>query len=153
MSSPATASGSCLCGAVRFTVTLPTAYCAHCHCSMCRRNHGAAYVTWFGVRRDRLVLEAGAGALTRYASSEHGTRSFCSRCGSSLFCDHADQPDRVNVVLAAMHAPIDREPQLHAFFDSRAPWIAIADDLPRLGGKTGFEPLPGGRSRAPFASV
>jgi len=41
-----------------------------------------------------------------------------------------------------MNEPIDREPQLHTYFDSRASWITLEDDLPRLGGKTGFEPLP-----------
>lgn len=41
--------GGCLCGAVRYVITLPTKWCAHCHCSMCRRAHGAAFVTWAGV--------------------------------------------------------------------------------------------------------
>jgi hypothetical protein len=109
---------------------------------MCRRNHGAAFVTWFGVGTDQLTIDEGSAYLVRHASSEHGSRSFCSRCGSSLFCDHSDQPGRVNVVLAAMEAPIDREPEVHTFFDSRAPWITLADSLPRLGGKTGVEPLP-----------
>ena len=37
--------GGCLCGDVRFTVDWPSKWIAHCHCSMCRRAHGAAYVT------------------------------------------------------------------------------------------------------------
>jgi hypothetical protein len=48
----------------------------------------------------------------------------------------------VDIALGAMHEPIDRQPQLHTYFDSRALWITVEDDLPRLGGKTGFEPLP-----------
>jgi hypothetical protein len=40
-----------------------------------------------------------------------------------------------------MDGPIDRRPQVHAYFDSRAPWVTVGDDLPRLGVKTGFEPL------------
>jgi hypothetical protein len=74
-----TVTGGCLCGTVRFTVRLPTAFCGHCHCSMCRRNHGAAYVTWVAVPRDQLSIEQGLGELTRYESSLHGSRSFCSR--------------------------------------------------------------------------
>jgi hypothetical protein len=136
------ASGSCLCGAVRFTVGLPSLYCAHCHCSMCRRNHGAAYVTWFGVPRAALTLDAGEKDLVRYESSEHGSRSFCGRCGSSLFCENTLHPDRVDIPLAAISGPIDRAPQFHVFFDSRAPWVKIGDALPRLGGKSGVEPLP-----------
>ena len=142
MSVPEKASGSCLCGAVRFTASLPSLFCAHCHCSMCRRNHGAGYVTWFAVPRAQLVVESGADQLVCYASSEHGSRSFCRRCGTSLFCDNAAHPDRVDIPLATVNGPIDRVPQAHVFFDSRADWVAVADELPRLGGKSGLEPLP-----------
>jgi len=133
--------GSCLCGAVRFSVTLPTLFCGHCHCSMCRRNHGAGFVTWFAVPRAQLDVEAGSEELRRFASSEHGSRRFCARCGSALFCENEAHPDQIDIPLANMEAPIDRPPQVHFFFDSRAEWVAVADDLPRLGGATGVEPL------------
>ncbi len=132
--------GRCLCGTVRFAFTLPTTFCVHCHCSMCRRNHGAAYVTWIGVRRDGFALVAGAECLARYASSDHGTRSFCTRCGSSLFCESKRNPDEVDVVLANVDDAIDRTPDAHIYFDDRAPWTQLGDDLPRLGGDTGTEP-------------
>jgi hypothetical protein len=135
-------SGGCLCGAVRFTVTLPTLFCAHCHCSMCRRNHGAGFVTWFAVPREQLAVDAGGDALTRYPSSDHGARSFCARCGSSLFCESSRHPEHVDIVLASVDGPIDRQPQFHAYFDHRAPWVVAADGLPRLGGATGLEPIP-----------
>jgi len=140
---PEPVSGACLCGAVRFRVTPPTLFCAHCHCSMCRRNHGAAFVTWFGIARERLALEAGEGALVRHASSEHGTRSFCGRCGSSLFCESTRHPDHVDVVLANLDGPIDRAPAMHVYFDSGADWADVRDELPRLGGPSGVELLAG----------
>lgn len=129
--------GSCLCGAVRFAIGLPTAFCAHCHCSMCRRAHGAGYVTWVGAPRSGFRLETGAGRLVRYRSSEHGMRSFCGVCGSSLFCELDTEPQIVDVVLANLDGPIDRAPQAHAYYDSRADWVRIDDDLPRLSGNGG----------------
>ncbi len=140
MSTPKSVSGSCLCGAVRFTTTLPSLGCVHCHCTICQRNHGAAFVTWFAVPPSALKLESGAEDLVRYASSEHGSRSFCRRCGSSLFCENSEHPERVDIPLAAMSGPIDRAPQLHLFYDSHARWTELADTLPRLGGVTGLEP-------------
>ncbi len=131
--------GSCLCGQVRFEISLPTLFCAHCHCTMCQRNHGAGYVTWFGVLRSQLRILEGKGALVDYRSSEHGTRSFCSRCGSSLFCENQQHPDRIDVVLANMAEAIDRAPQLHIHIDSKADWIELGDHLPRLGGESGTE--------------
>ena len=54
-----TVKGACLCGAVQFEVTLPTLGCCHCHCSICRRFCGAAYGTFFQVRRTHFRLLAG----------------------------------------------------------------------------------------------
>jgi hypothetical protein len=139
--SEATVSGSCFCGAVRFRIGLPTRGCAHCHCTMCRRAHGASYVTWIVVPYARFQLEAGESELTRFRSSDHGTRSFCSRCGSSLFCESTHHPDDIDIVLANLHGPIDRGPQVHVYYDDRAAWVAIGDELPRLGGITGLEPV------------
>ena len=134
-------SGACLCGAVRFRVQLPSLGCVHCHCTMCQRNHGAAFVTWFAVPPAALSVQSGADEVVRYASSTHGSRSFCRRCGSSLFCENAEHPERVDIPVAAMSEPIDRAPQLHVFYDSRAPWVSLSDSLPRLGGATGIEPI------------
>ena len=133
--------GSCLCSAVRFSVRLPSLFCGHCHCSLCRRNHGAGFVTWFGVTPESLTFESGEADLVRFQSTDHGTRSFCSRCGSSLFCVSTRHPERVDIVLANMQGAIDRAPQAHVFYGDRADWVAADDGLPRLGGATGFEPL------------
>lgn len=134
-------SGSCFCGAIGFRINLPTLFCGHCHCSMCRRSHGAGFVTWFAVPRSQFSLERGQAELVRFRSSDHGSRSFCIRCGSSLFCESSRHPDQVDIVLANMDGPIDRLPQVHIYFDDRAAWVAADDGLPRLGGATGLEPL------------
>ena len=95
---------------------------------------------------DPMVRGYQTADLVRLASSEHGSRSFCGRCGSSLLCESTHHPDRVDVVLANLHGPIDREPELHVYFDDRADWVRVDDGLPRLGGKTGLEPTGGGSS-------
>ena len=74
--------GACLCGAVRYQINGPLLDAGNCHCSMCRRNHGAGFVTWFAVPHERFAIEKGEAELVRFASSDHGTRSFCGRCGS-----------------------------------------------------------------------
>ncbi|MEA2624871.1 MAG: hypothetical protein QOD06_916 [Candidatus Binatota bacterium] len=138
-------SGSCFCGAVRFSVRPPTTFCGHCHCSMCRRVHGAAYVTWLAVPRGGFSLDRGDD-LERFSSSDHGTRSFCRRCGTPLFCESTHHPDVVDIVLASMHGPIDRKPESHIYFDDRVDWVSAHDDLPRLGGASGTEPIDMPRS-------
>jgi len=86
------------------------------------------------------LIERGSDQLTRYESSEHGSRSFCRRCGSSLFCVSARHPDIVDIPLANMDGGTDRLPESHIYFDDRASWTIVVDDLPRLGGPSGLEP-------------
>ncbi len=131
--------GSCFCGAVKFEIKLPTLFCGHCHCSMCRRPHGASFVTWTGVPPERFRITAGEQDVARFRSSEKGTRSFCRNCGSQMFCQ--TEPEVIDIALAALHGKIDRRPEEHYYYDSRADWTVVNDDLPKLGGKSGMEPL------------
>jgi hypothetical protein len=108
---------------------------------MCQRNHGAGFVTWFAVPRAQFSLDRGDAMLMRFDSSEHGARSFCGRCGSTLFCESTHHPENIDIVLANMKQPIDHLPQVHIFFDDRAAWTQVEDGLPRLGGPTGMEPV------------
>lgn len=141
MTKSKTASGECLCGAVRFEIDLPVKWCAHCHCSLCRRAHGAGYVTWVGVASDGFRVIAGEDELFDYESSPEAIRSFCGICGSSLFFESARWPGEVHVALASLKDPIDRAPQAHVFFSDKAEWVEIHDALPKKGGKTGLETL------------
>ncbi len=131
--------GACLCGAVAFHIELPTSACVHCHCTMCQRNHGAGYVTWIALPMAQLTFDQGEQELVRYESSAHGSRSFCSRCGTSLLCVSSQRPDEVDIPLANLVGEIDRKPQLHIYFSDRASWTHVDDGLPRLGGATGLE--------------
>ena len=136
---PSSVSGGCFCGEVKFEIELPTLFCGHCHCSMCRRPHGASFVTWTAVPPERFSITSGEENIAIYQSSENGTRSFCKTCGSQMFCQ--TDPEVIDIALAALHGKIDREPEAHYYFDSRADWTVVNDDLPKLGGETGVEPL------------
>jgi len=131
--------GSCFCGAIEFEIEMPTKVCGHCHCSMCRRPHGASFVTWVGVAPEHFRITTGKETLSTYQSSERGTRNFCRICGSQMFCQ--TDPDMIDVALAALHGKIDREPEVHWYYDSRADWTVVNDDLPKLGGENGTTPL------------
>ena len=86
--------GGCFCGAIRYEIDDGEYLAANCHCTMCQRGHGAGFVTWFVVPRSRFLLRKD-DTLVRYASSDHGVRSFCNRCGSSLFCESTKHPDEM----------------------------------------------------------
>ncbi len=132
MSEAAEFIGGCQCGEVRFSAKPPTLFCAHCHCDFCRRAHGAAFVTWFGVPEAQFGFLRGEDRVVWYASSRQGRRGFCSRCGSTLFYTSSLCPGEVHIALANMHGRIDRRPELHVFFDAHVDWFEFNDDLPRI---------------------
>jgi hypothetical protein len=76
-------SGQCLCGAVRLNVADPEHALSACHCATCRRWTGSALLT-LKTPAERLAIE-GEANIRSYASSEWAQRSFCSRCGTSLW--------------------------------------------------------------------
>jgi len=123
--------GSCFCGAVRFEVIPPTLWCAHCHCHMCQRAHGAAFVTWVGVPAQQVTITG--EQLRWFASSDQAERGFCASCGSSLFFRSQRWPGQVHVTRANFHGDIDRQPEGHAFYGSHVPWVTLGDELPRGG--------------------
>ncbi len=127
---PVMSSGSCLCGAVSFTATLPSKWVAHCHCTRCQRAHGAPFVTWAGFAASQVAV-AGAESLRWHVSEQGGSRGFCGNCGSPMFFKSERWAGELHIARALFHAPIDREPQAHVFDETRVPWVHLADDLPR----------------------
>ena len=121
--------GSCLCGAVRYEVHGVFAGAGHCHCSMCRKAHGAAFASWAFVDPDEFRWVAGREVIARYESSPDRARCFCSRCGSQLASEHHGRVGEV--VLASVDGDPGVAPGEHIFVKSKAPWHPITDSLPR----------------------
>ena len=119
------AHGRCLCGKVRFSVELPTLWCAHCHCGWCRQAHGAAYVTWFGVPAERCRYDSGQDRVRTYQSSPPSRRSFCGSCGTTFLFESSTWPGETHIALATMTDAIDREPQRHVFTEHRVSWATV----------------------------
>lgn len=72
--------GECLCGAVKFTAAVEKDEMGVCHCAMCRRWSGGAFM---GVSCAAVQVEDET-QLGVYQSSDWGERVFCKNCGSTL---------------------------------------------------------------------
>lgn len=125
MEKSANAAGSCLCGAIRFEFDFPSKWCAHCYCAMCRKAHGAGFVTWIGVEAKNFRITAGEQSLVTYQSSAKAVRKFCGQCGSSMFFESEKWPGEVHVALACVDTAVDREAKGNAFTDDKAHWVAL----------------------------
>ena len=124
--------GRCECGAVRFEVSGPIEEVCHCHCSQCRRLHGAAYATFAGVERSLFRYLSGKRAVRHYPSSSKNDRVFCGICGSSLFVDARDEPETRYLAMSTLEGDFEYPVAYHQFVCSKAPWHEIADDLEKF---------------------
>lgn len=126
-----TLEGGCLCGGLRFAVEGETSWCAHCHCHMCQKAHGAGYVTWVGVADQRFSVTRGDANLKWFDLSPGARRGFCGICGSSVFFRSSRWPGETHVTLANFDGPIDRQPQGHVNYASHVEWMPIDESLPK----------------------
>jgi hypothetical protein len=128
--------GRCLCGTVRYEVSCAIERATHCHCSMCRKTHGAAFGSYASVPAQHFRITQGAEAMCSYLSSPGITRSFCSQCGSPLtwLSEHGNYPGRVGFTLGTLDTPVEVARQRHIHVASKAPWYTIHDPLPQSEG-------------------
>lgn len=123
--------GSCLCGAVRLAARLPSKWVAHCHCTYCRRAHGAPFVTWAGFAEDQVEIDDARSQLRWYASSPGARRASCATCGSPMLFQSQRWPGEMHVARALLDDALDRLPAAHVFYETHVPWLGVADDLPK----------------------
>ncbi|MGB8339646.1 MAG: GFA family protein [Burkholderiales bacterium] len=139
--------GACLCGSVRYEVSAPLGTVEHCHCSMCRKAHGAAFSTNAVVPTAAFKVTSGAGFISEYVSSPNRRKCFCSKCGSQLFIRRIDGPEFTVVTLGTIEGEFVALPERHVFVESKAPWYRITDSLPQFSVYPGFEPPEGASSK------
>lgn len=123
--------GRCECGSVQYQVDGEINDFSHCHCSQCRRLHGAAFASYGGVVRSEFSYLSGQPDLTSYASSDDHTRVFCRICGSNILVELDDEPESVYLAMGTVNGDPKCPPGYHIFVGSKASWFEIHDDLPR----------------------
>jgi hypothetical protein len=128
--------GRCECSKVQYQVDGEIDDFSHCHCSQCRRLHGAAYATFGAVKRKAFSYVSGESETKSYASSASHGRVFCRHCGSNILVDLQTEPDSLYIAMGTVNGNPDLPPGYHIFVGSKAPWHTINDDLPA------FEELP-----------
>ena len=121
--------GHCECRRVRYEVDGDIKDFSHCHCSQCRRLHGAAFATFAGVSRDQFRYISGENATSVYASSASHGRVFCAECGSNILVALDQEPDVLYLSMSAIEGDPPRPQGYHIYVGSKAPWHEITDDL------------------------
>ena len=104
--------GGCLCGDVRIVATGRPYRVGLCHCLDCRKHHGALFQGFAIFPEDAVTITG--------ETRDYGGRSFCPRCGSSLFGRTGDE---VEVSLGALDDIDQLMPTYELWTVRREAWL------------------------------
>jgi hypothetical protein len=125
MTTPLT--GSCLCGAVRYTVSVPITELRACHCTHCQKASGAGGSV-------NAVIPSAAFRITQgtpkcYASAADSGRTlnryFCGACGSPIYSQRATALDTVVLRAGTIDGAGDMKITADIWTRSARPWAHI----------------------------
>ncbi len=138
--------GRCLCGQLQYEVSGDLAPVVNCHCSFCRRVHGAAFTTVAFLPKDAFSWLPPNGELGTFTTPGGNLRHFCACCSTPIL----NCRPGVNVaclVVSSLMEEFQPKPWFHVNTESKSPWPPITDDLPQ------FETWPTPEEVRAFAKV
>jgi len=122
-----TLAGGCMCGAIRYTLSVPVTELRACHCTACQKASGAAGSV-------NAVIPAAAfkltrGTLKRYDSLADSGRTlyrfFCGDCGSPIYSQRATALDTLVVRAGSLDDAGDMKITANIWTRSKRPWAHI----------------------------
>lgn len=132
------ATGSCLCGGVRYEVSGPLRDVLYCHCENCRRTHGH-YAAYTAARREDLTITE-SRTLKWYHTDKDVTpdvrRGFCSECGASIFWDPPGY-EHTCISAGTLDTPTGIKGAGHVCLSEAGDYYEISDGLDQWDGAPG----------------
>ena len=123
--------GSCLCGAVRYEIRGQLGPLMYCHCSLCRKANGTAFLAACAVASADFHVVEGSDALRGFRHESGAHRMFCGNCGSPIFSKRENMPETIRVRIGTLDTPLESKVTAHIFVGSKAEWHDILDAAPQ----------------------
>lgn len=127
--------GSCLCGAVRFTLKSTPKNAGFCHCRSCQKSTGSGYFPFLIAADADLEI---TGQITEYASigssGKQIKRGFCGTCGTTLFGRFELFPGYRTISASSLDNPSEFNPQLSMWIQDKQSWDTLNMSLKHFHG-------------------
>jgi hypothetical protein len=123
--------GQCLCGKVRFEVSVSLGDVRLCYCELCRRANGTVFSANVRVPVTSYKLLSGRELIREYESSPGAFRAFCSICGSPVFARVITDPETIRVRLGTLAKSAQATVTAHVWVQSKPDWYSIEGALPQ----------------------
>lgn len=116
---------SCFCGDIRARLRGEPFWINYDHDDDCRKAIGSPLSLWVGYRPSQFCLLAGAPAT--FSKTRGVTRSFCSRCGTSIGYEDEGIADELYLTIGFFDRPEKFRPAVHGYWSMRLPFVEFAD--------------------------
>lgn len=128
--SKSTLSGSCLCGAVTFTVSGEERHFYHCHCQRCRKASGTGHASNLFVRGP-VTWHSGEELVRTFKlpDAQRFSNTFCTRCGGRV-PRFVEEFQVAFIPAGSLDDEPGMQPEARVFTGSRASWSCASGDLP-----------------------
>jgi hypothetical protein len=122
-----TLNGSCLCGAIRYSVRTHVTELRACHCTNCQKISGSGgTVNAIIPSKDFYIVQGTPKRYTKAADSGRVLhRYFCADCGAAIYSQREIAPERVVVRAGAFDNPPPMKLTAHIWTKSARNWDAI----------------------------
>jgi len=124
---PASYTGGCQCGAVRYEVTGEPLTLYACHCTACQTQSGSAFGLTMKLPREGFRITKGKPkSFIAYADSgkeKHGY--FCGDCGTRIYGDAPSKPEIVSLKPGTLDDTGWLRPIGNMWTNSAQPWVPV----------------------------
>ena len=137
MSDKIFATGGCLCGDIKYTITAAPLRMGQCHCDDCRKATGTGHASNAFFDKDAVSIEGQASSYD--SNTDTGsviTRFFCPNCGSRLFGTSSVATNMMSVSAGTIDDSSWFKADVIVYNKRKPEWDIMAKDIPT------FEEMP-----------
>ncbi|MCZ6629479.1 MAG: GFA family protein [SAR324 cluster bacterium] len=125
--------GGCSCGELRYGLKTKPVFVHACHCRLCQRLTGGAFVMNAIIEKDAVELLSGTPVSHRLqggSGSDHDVY-FCRNCGTYVWSEYHRFPGSAWFIrVGTLDNPDLLAPDVHIFTRSKHPAVQLPTDVP-----------------------
>jgi len=125
-------SGQCSCGTVTYELSKVPMFVHACHCSLCKKQTGSAFIAHAFIESAHFHLLSGTLTPVFGASGSGNTHKVdrCEQCGTAIISYYEGQREWGVVKVGTLEDPGQFPPSAHLHVKQKVPWIEIPDGVP-----------------------
>jgi len=124
--------GGCSCGKVRYRLTDEPMFVHCCHCKVCQRETGSAFVLNALIETDRVELLSGEPEPVSMPTDSGRPHDIyrCPDCRTAVWSDYGRRGVLRFVRTGTLDDPAAIVPDVHIYTRSKLPWVILPEGVP-----------------------